>query len=91
MITGQHRFLVFIYGPKGSNLINAKRSSTFGSAGGVGTELGRPILVSDVDLAPLMSEKITATFTSGFEKLTYFDQPLVRKSSITITDTCKGS
>jgi hypothetical protein len=90
MITGQHRFLVFIYGPVGSSLVHAKRSSTFGSAGGVGTELGRPILVSDVDLSPLMSERITATFTRGSGKLTYFDQPLVRKSSITITDKCKG-
>ena len=90
MITGQHRFLVFIYGPIGSSLVHAKRSSTFGSAGGVGTELGRPILVSDLDLSPLMSEKITATFTRGSGKLTYFDQPLVRKSSITINDKCKG-
>lgn len=90
IVPGQHRFLVFIYGPSGSTLINAKRSSTFGSAGGVGTELNRPLLVSDVDLSPLASEKITATFSGGSGPITFHNQPLVRKSSITLVDRCKG-
>lgn len=90
IIPGQHRFLVFIYGPSGSTLINAKRSSSFGSAGGVGTELNRPVLVSDVDLSPLASEKITATFSGGSGAITFHEQPLVRKISLTLSDRCKG-
>jgi|APCry1669189241_1035207.scaffolds.fasta_scaffold14514_2 Protein of unknown function (DUF4012) len=90
LFTGQHRFLVFIYGPRGATLLNAHRSSSFGSAGGVGTELERPILVSDVDLSPQKSETITAIFSGGHGVVTFHDQPLVRKSSISISNSCKG-
>ena len=89
IVTGQHRFLVFIYGPKGSSLLHAKRTSSFESAGGIATELGRPLLVSDVDLSPLSSEKITATFVGGRGPISFHDQPLVRKSTITIKDRCQ--
>jgi len=89
IVTGQHRFLVFIYGPKGSSLLHAKRTSSFESAGGIATELGRPLLVSDVDLSPLSSEKITATFEGGRGPISFHDQPLVRKSTITIKDRCQ--
>lgn len=89
LVTGQHRFKVFIYGPNGSTLISAKRSSVKGSAGGVGTERTRPILVSDVDLSPKQSEVITANFNAGTGPVTFIDQPLVRPSVIKIRDTCK--
>ncbi len=89
MITGQHRFLVFIYGPTSSKLLNAKRSSIFGPAGGVGTERGRQLLVADVDLSPGQSETITATFTGGTGAITYVDQPLVRTTKLSIIDECR--
>ena len=88
-VTGQHRFKVFIYGPNGSTLVSASRSSVAGSAGGVGSERTRPILVSDVDLSPKQSEEITAIFSAGSGPVTFIDQPLVRASTLKISDTCK--
>ena len=90
LVTGQHRFKVFIYGPNGSTLISASRSGLTGSAGGVGSERTRPILASDVDLSPKQSEEITATFSAGTGPVTFVDQPLVRPSAIKISDTCKA-
>jgi hypothetical protein len=90
LVTGQHRFKVFIYGPNGSTLISASRSSVKGSAGGVGSERTRPLLASDVDLSPKQSEVITATFSAGTGPVTFVDQPLVLPSVIKISDTCKA-
>ena len=90
LVTGQHRFKVFIYGPNGSTLISASRSGLTGSAGGVGSERTRPILASDVDLSPKQSEVITATFSAGTGPVTFVDQPLVLPSAIKISDTCKA-
>jgi hypothetical protein len=89
-VTGQHRFKVFIYGPNGSTLVSASRSSVKGSAGGVGSERTRPLLASDVDLSPKQSEVITATFSAGTGPVTFVDQPLVRPSAVKISDTCKA-
>jgi hypothetical protein len=88
-VTGQHRFKVFIYGPNGSTLVSASRSSVAGPAGGVGSERTRPILVSDVDLSPKQSEEITAIFSAGSGPVTFIDQPLVRASTLKIKDRCK--
>ena len=90
LVTGQHRFKVFIYGPNGSTLISASRSGLTGSAGGVGSERTRPLLASDVDLSPKQSEVITATFSAGTGPVTFVDQPLVLPSVIKISDTCKA-
>ena len=90
LVTGQHRFKVFIYGPNGSTLISASRSSVKGSAGGVGSERTRPLLASDVDLSPKQSEVITVTFSAGTGPVTFVDQPLVLPSAIKISDTCKA-
>lgn len=88
IIAGQHRFLLFIYGPPESKLIHAIRSSSSGPAGGVATERKRPILVIDLDLAPGKSERVTATFTRGLGALEYQSQPLARKESVYIDDKC---
>ena len=88
MVSGQHRFLVFVYGPTYSKLIHAKRSSSFDSPGVIGTEREREILVVDVDLAPGQSENITATFTNGKGPITYISQPLVRKETLDVQDNC---
>ena len=88
LVSGQHRFLDFIYGPTGSNLISAKRSSAFGSPGGIGEERHRPLLAVDVDLAPGQEEKITAVFTRGFGPVTYRSQPLVIKEKVSTNDKC---
>lgn len=91
LVTGQHRFKVFIYGPTSSTLISAALKSKNGSAGGVATERGRPLLVADVDLLPGQSDEVSAIFAGGVGKLTYVDQPLVQKSAIKINRICKRS
>jgi hypothetical protein len=89
IIAGQHRFLLFIYGPPQSKLISATRSSTTGSAGGMGEERTRPILVVDLDLPPSQEEKITAVFTRGYGPISYHSQPLVIEEKVSINDKCK--
>jgi len=89
IIPGQHRFLLFIYGPPQSKLLHATRSSTTGSAGGVATERERPILVADLDLPPGGSEGVTTTFSRGSGKIQYHSQPLALKESVKINDACK--
>lgn len=91
LVTGQHRFKVFIYGPTSSTLISASLKSKAGSAGGVATERSRPLLVADVDLLPGQSDEVSAIFAGGVGELTYVDQPLVRKSAIAISRICKRS
>jgi hypothetical protein len=88
LVSGQHRFLAFIYGPSGSRLISAKRSSAFGSPGGVGEERNRPLLAVDVDLAPGQSEKITAIFSRGYGAIIFHSQPLVTEEKVSIDDKC---
>jgi hypothetical protein len=88
IIAGQHRFLLFVYGPPKSKLIQAIRSSTSGPAGGVATERKRPILVTNIDLAPGKSERVTATFTRGQGALEYQSQPLALKESVYVNDKC---
>jgi Protein of unknown function (DUF4012) len=88
LITGQHRFKLFIYGPILSKLTSASRTSTSQSAGGSAMEKNRPVLVSDVDLAPGASETILANFVGGTGPLAYFDQPLVLKTSLSIENKC---
>ena len=89
IIPGQHRFLLFIYGPPQSKLLHATRSSTSGSAGGIASERERPILVTDIDLPPGMSEGVTTTFSGGIGKIQYHSQPLALKESVKINDACK--
>jgi hypothetical protein len=86
---GQHRFLLFVYGPPQSKLISATRSSTTGSAGGMGEERTRPILVVDLDLPPSQEERITAVFTRGYGPISYHSQPLVIEEKVSINDKCK--
>jgi len=86
---GQHRFLLFVYGPPQSKLISATRSSTTGSAGGMGEERTRPILVVDLDLPPGQEEKITAVFTRGYGPISYHSQPLVIEEKVSTNDKCK--
>jgi len=89
LVSGQHRFLAFVYGPPNSSLISARRSTTFGSAGRLGEERDRPVLVVDIDLAPQQSEKVTAVFSRGTGPITYHSQPLVIAEKVTIDDKCR--
>jgi uncharacterized protein Usg len=86
--TGQHRFKVFIYGPVDAKLGTVSRSTPGVELGGGGVERKRPIYITDVDLAPNQSEIVTANFTGGVGKITYVDQPLVRKTILQIKDRC---
>jgi len=86
--TGQHRFKVFIYGPVDAKLGTVSRSTPGVELGGGGVERKRPIYITDVDLAPNQSETVTANFTGGIGKITYVDQPLVRKTNLQIRDRC---
>ena len=88
--TGQHRFKLFIYGPVEAKLGTVSRSTPGVELGGGGVERKRPIYITDVDLAPNQSETVTANFTGGVGKITYVDQPLVRKTNLQIKDSCKS-
>jgi len=88
VVTGQHRFKVFIYGPYESELIGGSLGS--GSVGNArnGFERGRSIFIEDIDLAPDASEVIVAQFRGGKGRLTSITQPLVRPEIIKIKDIC---
>jgi len=88
LVTGQHRFKVFIYGPYKSELIGGSLGS--GSVGNArnGFERGRPIFIEDIDLAPDSSEVIVAQFKGGTGSLTFISQPLVRPEIIKMKDNC---
>jgi hypothetical protein len=88
LITGAHRFKVFIYGPVGSKLVSVSRENRTANLGGSSTERKRPIYVADVDLAPGESEELLANFSGGVGSITFVDQPLVRETSLTIKDNC---
>ena len=88
LITGQHRFKIFIYGPVDAKLESASRSTPGVELGGGAVERKRPVYVTDVDLAPNQSETVLANFSGGVGKITYVDQPLVRKTQISIKDKC---
>jgi hypothetical protein len=88
LVTGQHRFKLFIYGPTNAALVSVSRENKTQGLGGASTERGRPIYVADVDLAPGESENLLANFAGGVGKLTFVDQPLVRPTRLTIKGGC---
>jgi hypothetical protein len=88
LVTGAHRFKVFVYGPVGSKLVSVSRENRTANLGGSSTERKRPIYVADVDLAPGDSEELLANFSGGVGSITFVDQPLVRETSLTVKDKC---
>ena len=88
LVTGAHRFKVFIYGPTQSKLLSASRENRTANLGGASAERSRPVYVADVDLSPGQSEELQANFAGGVGKITYIDQPLVRPTKIQIKDKC---
>jgi hypothetical protein len=88
LITGQHRFKLFIYGPTDANLVSVLRDNRTNGLGGGSTERGRHVYVTDVDLAPGESENLLANFAGGVGKITFVDQPLVRPTQLSIKGGC---
>jgi len=88
LVTGQHRFKVFIYGPYQSTLIGGSLGSGAEGNARIGSERERPIFIEDIDLAPDASEVIVAQFKGGTGSLTSITQPLVRPEIIKIKDNC---
>ena len=88
LVTGAHRFKVFIYGPTRAKLVNVWRENRTADLGGGATERLRPVYVADVDLSPGESEELHANFAGGVGKITFIDQPLVRTTQIEIKDKC---
>ena len=88
LVTGAHRFKVFIYGPTDAKLVSVSRENRTANLGGGSTERGRPIYVADVDLAPGESEELLANFSGGVGNITFVDQPLVRETVLAIQDNC---
>jgi hypothetical protein len=88
LVTGAHRFKVFIYGPTKSRLVSVWRENRTANLGGSSTERLRPIYVADVDLAPGQSEELLANFAGGVGRISFVDQPLVRQTKVSIHDNC---
>jgi hypothetical protein len=88
LVTGQHRFKLFIYGPTSSILVSVSRENKRDGLGGGSAERNRPIYVADVDLAPGESEQLLANFAGGNGSVTYVDQPLVIPTTLTINGGC---
>ena len=88
LVSGAHRFKVFIYGPTDAKLISVSRENRTADLGGASVERKRPIYVADVDLAPGDSEELLANFSGGVGNITFVDQPLVRKTILQIKDRC---
>ena len=88
LVTGAHRFKVFIYGPTNARLVSVSRENRTADLGGASVERKRPIYVADVDLAPGDSEELLANFSGGVGNITFVDQPLVQATKISIKDKC---
>ena len=88
LITGAHRFKVFIYGPTDAKLISVSRENRTADLGGSSVERKRPVYVADVDLAPGASEELLANFSGGVGNITFIDQPLVLETKLSIKDKC---
>ena len=88
LITGAHRFKVFIYGPTDAKLISVSRENRTADLGGSSVERKRPVYVADVDLAPGANEELLANFSGGVGNITFIDQPLVRQTKLSIQDKC---
>mgnify|MGYP002628333955 CR=1 FL=1 len=88
LVTGQHRFKLFIYGPTNAKLVSVLRENRTQGLGGGSAERGRPIYVADVDLAPGQSENLLANFAGGVGKISFVDQPLVRPTQLSIKGGC---
>ncbi len=88
LVTGQHRFKLFIYGPTNASLVSVSRENREDGLGGGSTERGRPIYVADVDLAPGESEALLANFAGGVGNITFVDQPLVIPTQVSVKGGC---
>lgn len=88
LVTGQHRFKLFIYGPTNAALVSVSRENREDGLGGGSTERGRPIYVADVDLAPGESEELLANFAGGVGNISFIDQPLVIPTELSVKGGC---
>jgi len=88
LVTGQHRFKVFIYGPVGGAIVSAWRENLSYGIGGQAKERMRPVMVMEVDLKPLESEKLQVNFAGGNGDIKYVDQPLVIPTNLKIKGGC---
>ena len=88
LVTGAHRFKVFIYGPTDAKLVSVSRENRTADLGGASVERKRPIYVADVDLAPGDSEELLANFSGGVGNISFVDQPLVLETKLSIKDKC---
>ena len=88
LVTGQHRFKLFIYGPTNAKLVSVSRENRRDGLGGGSTERGRPIYVADVDLAPGESEELLANFAGGVGNIYFVDQPMVIPTELSVKGGC---
>jgi hypothetical protein len=88
LVTGQHRFKLFIYGPTNAALVSVSRENREDGLGGGSKERGRPIYVADVDLAPGESEELLANFAGGVGNISFIDQPLVIPTELSVKGGC---
>ena len=88
LVTGQHRMALFIYGPKGSELLDTYSPGRGRVLGKQSSERGRPIAIWDIDLLPGQTWSVVANFAKGAGPITWYDHPLGSPSTVQILDRC---
>ena len=85
---GQHRFILFLYGPKRGELLDSYSPGSGLDMKKFSVERGRPIALWDIDLPPGQTQTVVANFENGWGPITWLDQPLVSPSTVLISDKC---
>ena len=88
LVPGQHRMALFIYGPKGSELLDTYSPGRGLVRGKQSSERGRPIAIWDMDVPPGQTWNVVADFKNGSGPITWFDHPLISPSTVKISDRC---
>lgn len=83
---------VFVYGPVGSQITSATVDGQAAVVNDAATDLGRPVAVFDVVLAPTQQATVTATFAGAAEggELALQTTPMIHPGKPVVQDSCNG-
>lgn len=88
-IANSHAVSVFIYGPKGSELLSSKATGFSEDAAFSGYERGRSFYSIPIELSALGSATIEVEFEGGFPQARTTVQPLVEPQATQINNSCR--